>query len=88
MLSDPSAFWSLPVSDLQKLLDAKPDGLTRDEAEARLKQYGSNLLGQKKEATAVFLFLAQFKSPIILLLVFAASLSIYLGRPRAQYSYY
>jgi len=80
MLSDPSAFWSLPVSDLQKQLDAKPDGLTRAEAEARLKQYGSNLLGQKKEATAVFLFLAQFKSPIILLLVFAASLSIYLGQ--------
>jgi len=80
MLSDPSAFWSLPVSDLQKQLDAKPDGLTRAEAKARLKQYGSNLLGQKKEATAVFLFLAQFKSPIILLLVFAASLSIYLGQ--------
>ena len=80
MLSDPSAFWSLPVSDLQKQLDAKPDGLTRAEAEARLKQYGSNLLGQKKETTAVFLFLAQFKSPIILLLVFAASLSIYLGQ--------
>jgi Mg2+-importing ATPase len=80
MLSDPSAFWSLPVSDLQKQLDAKPDGLTKAEAEARLKQYGSNLLGQKKETTAVFLFLAQFKSPIILLLVFAASLSIYLGQ--------
>jgi Mg2+-importing ATPase len=80
MISDPSAFWSLPISDLQKQLDAKPDGLTRAEAEARLKQYGSNLLGQKKEATAVFLFLAQFKSPIILLLVFAASLSIYLGQ--------
>ena len=76
---EPSAFWSLPADDLQKLLGAKPEGLTDAEAKARLKKYGSNLLREKKETATILLFLAQFKSPIILLLVFAATLSIYLG---------
>ena len=34
---------------------------------------------RKEETATILLFLAQFKSPIILLLVFAATLSIYLG---------
>jgi magnesium-transporting ATPase (P-type) len=67
MRSEPSAFWSLPISDLYRQLDAKTDGLTEAEAKARLKQYGSNLLREEKETTALSLFLAQFKSPIILL---------------------
>lgn len=79
MPSDPSAFWSLPATALQELLGAKPEGLTDAEAKARLKKFGSNLLREKKETAAILLFLAQFKSPIILLLVFAATLSIYLG---------
>ncbi|HUI39354.1 MAG TPA: cation-transporting P-type ATPase, partial [Methanothrix sp.] len=80
MPSDLSAFWSLAVEDLQKELDVDQEGLTDEEARLRLKKYGSNLLRQRKDTATVFLFLAQFKSPIILLLVFAASLSIYLGQ--------
>ena len=79
MSSDPSAFWSLPATELQKSLGAEPEGLTDAEAKARLKKFGSNLLREKRETATVLLFLAQFKSPIILLLVFAATLSIYLG---------
>lgn len=79
MSSDPSTFWSMPATDLQELLGAKAEGLTDAEAKSRLKKFGHNLLREKKETATVLLFLAQFKSPIILLLIFAASLSIYLG---------
>jgi Mg2+-importing ATPase len=52
--------------------------LTDDEAEKRLTKYGSNLLKPKKKSDAITLLLAQFKSPLILILIFAGGLSFYL----------
>lgn len=78
MGQDLSAFWSIPPEELQRQLDTKQDGLDEGEAEKRLKQYGANLLEGRKELYPLLLLLSQFKSPIILLLVFAACLSIYL----------
>jgi Mg2+-importing ATPase len=52
--------------------------LTNDEARERLLQYGSNLLKPKKKSDALTLLLTQFKSPIILILIFAAGLSLFL----------
>jgi P-type Mg2+ transporter len=75
---DPSKFWSLPLKDLEKQLDTTQEGLSDSEARSRQKQYSSSLLRERKEKSSILLFLAQFKSPIILLLVFAASLSIFL----------
>ncbi|MDD1751495.1 MAG: magnesium-translocating P-type ATPase [Methanotrichaceae archaeon] len=80
MSRDSLDFWSVPAENLLNQLGSKREGLTDSEANRRLKQYGSNLLRPKKERTTILLFLAQFKSPIILLLVFAASLSVYLGQ--------
>jgi hypothetical protein len=56
MRSKPSAFWSLRISDLYRQLDAKTDGPTEAKAKARLKQYGSSLLREEKETTALSLF--------------------------------
>jgi len=52
-----------------------------DEAQQRLLRYGSNLLKPKKKSDALTLLLAQFKSPIILILIFAAGLSLFLHNP-------
>jgi len=52
-----------------------------DEAQQRLLRYGSNLLKPKKKSDALTLLLAQFKSPIILILIFAAGLSFFLRNP-------
>ena len=60
------------------MLDARETGLDEKEAQKRLKQYGANLLRPRKKSYSIFLLLAQFNSPIILLLVFAAGLSFYL----------
>jgi Mg2+-importing ATPase len=70
-------FWSIPISDLLQQLQATPQGLSSREAQRRLELYGSNLLKAKKRTDSLTLFLNQFKSPIILILLFAAGLSFF-----------
>jgi Mg2+-importing ATPase len=77
-LGQPS-FWSVPASDILQRLQTTSKGLTDDEAGRRLKQYGSNLLTPKKRSDAPALLLAQFKSPVVLILIFAGGLSLFLG---------
>ena len=62
-------------------LQTTPQGLTSDEVQQRLLRYGSNLLKPKKKSDALTLLFAQFKSPIILILIFAAGLSFFLRDP-------
>src|SRR5512136_1120485 len=74
-------FWSVPPFELLQQLQTTPQGLTSDEVQQRLLRYGSNLLKAKKKSDALTLLLAQFKSPIILILIFAAGLSFFLRDP-------
>jgi Mg2+-importing ATPase len=62
---------------LQQLQTAKA-GLTGDEARQRLARYGPNLLKPQKRSDVLTLLLAQFKSPIILILLVATGLSLFL----------
>lgn len=73
-----SAFWAVPQEGLLLQLNASIEGLPEAEAQRRRKEYATSRLQPKKEASSLFLFLDQFKNPIILLLIFAAVLSIYL----------
>ncbi|MCZ7369368.1 MAG: HAD-IC family P-type ATPase [Candidatus Methanoperedens sp.] len=74
----PPAFWSLPAAELLARLQTTPQGVTSDEARQRLTRYGSNLLTPKRRTDALSLLLTQFKSPITLILLFAAGLSFFL----------
>ncbi|MGB8984064.1 MAG: HAD-IC family P-type ATPase, partial [Anaerolineales bacterium] len=74
-------FWSVPSLELLQQLQTTPQGLMSDEVQQRLLRYGSNLLKPKKKSDALTLLLAQFKSPIILILIFAAGLSLFLRDP-------
>jgi Mg2+-importing ATPase len=74
-------FWSVPSLELLRQLQTTPQGLMSDEVQQRLLRYGSNLLKPKKKSDALTLLLAQFKSPIILILIFAAGLSFFLHNP-------
>jgi Mg2+-importing ATPase len=71
-------FWTLPIAELLQHLRTTIQGLSEDEAQKRLTLYGSNLLKPKRRTDALTLFLFQFKSPIILILLFAAVLSLFL----------
>jgi Mg2+-importing ATPase len=80
MNQEPFAFWSVPLEDLFSELKSGELGLSEAEAGRRQREGGSNQLRPKRELGAPLLFLNQFRSPIILLLVFAAVLSAYLSR--------
>ena len=56
-----------------------PGGLSDKEVSARLKRFGPNLLPQPPRPTLMRLFLRQFRSPLIYLLLVAASVSLLIG---------
>ena len=81
MIQQPSEYWGIPQRELLVQLKAKKDGLSSTEANQRLMQYGPNLLKPLKRSDAFALLITQFKSPIILTLIFAAGLSAFLHDP-------
>ena len=74
-----NAYWNKSVEDNLKSLNVDTSGLTREEADKRLEQYGFNLTAKPSAYSGFFLFINQFKSPITLLLLAAAILSLFLG---------
>jgi P-type Mg2+ transporter len=77
----PSAFWSVSVTEMLQKLESTKDGLTGEESRRRLASYGANILKPRKSSDALTLLLGQFKSPIILILIFATGLSFFLNDP-------
>jgi magnesium-transporting ATPase (P-type) len=66
---------SLSIEEVYERLCAGPSGLSPDEAEKRLVQYGPNVLPVRKPPGVLILFLRQFKSPLIYILLIAALIS-------------
>jgi P-type Mg2+ transporter len=75
------AFWSLSVAELPRALQTAKEGLSGSEARQRLARYGSNRLKPPKRSDVLTLLLTQFKSPLILILLFATALSLFLHDP-------
>ena len=57
-------------------LHTSPEGLPEEEVRQRLDHFGRNTLKVKKHAGVLSLLLSQYKSPIILLLLFACLLAV------------
>lgn len=71
---------SLPAKQvLAKLGSSATNGLTTQEAHARLKQYGHNKIETRKRKTTFSMLLNQFSSPLVLILIFASFISSFLG---------
>jgi Mg2+-importing ATPase len=68
-------YWGQPQDNLLAALGSTPNGLSAAEARRRLEEFGPNLLEAKEKATALGLFLNQFKSPIVVILLFATGVS-------------
>ena len=64
------------AENILTLLSSSPQGLSLDEAKHRLQQYGSNTLPKVKQAGIFKVFIYQFASPLIYVLLAAAALSI------------
>jgi Mg2+-importing ATPase len=78
-MSEPhDLFWGVPAADVLRQLDTTPQGLASADAERRLERVGPNVLQARRRAGELILLLGQFKSPLILILLFAAGLSFFL----------
>lgn len=73
----PETYWNEMPEELFTALQCSAQGLTTQEAEHRLEEIGLNLLKPKKQVTRLNLFLNQFKSPIVLILLSAAIISAF-----------
>ncbi len=70
---------TLGVDDVLKDVNTTTRGLSTEEAEERLRQYGPNEIAAKKQASDLELFLGQFKNVLVAVLIFAIGASLFLG---------
>lgn len=73
------AFWQLTMQDLFSRLNTTPSGLTSDEAARRSEQYGPNLLHPPRRRALILQFLARFRNPLVIILLFAGGVSAFTG---------
>jgi Mg2+-importing ATPase len=71
-------FWSISADEVIGKVNSSKNGLSQESAQAILERAGPNRIQSKKRATPLGLFLNQFKSPIVLILVFATIFSAFL----------
>lgn len=71
--------WASPIETVLAELATRPDGLTQIEADRQLLHYGPNRSSDTLKITPLGLLLNQFRSPLVILLLFAMTLSLFLG---------
>lgn len=72
-------FWGIPTEELLRRLQTRQEGLRTEEARQRQTQYASSRLKPRQDIRPLYVLLAQFRSPIILILLFAATMSLFLA---------
>jgi Ca2+-transporting ATPase len=73
--------WSKNVSDLMFELQTSKDGLDVNEAQNRLNIFGSNSL-LAEERSKISMLIGQFTSPIVLILIVAALISLFMDHTK------
>lgn len=80
-----TAWHTKSPDEVLELLQVTTAGLTPEEHAARLAKYGPNELPTQKSDTLLTIFLKQFKSPLIYLLMAAAGLMVVVGETKDAY---
>ena len=73
------AYWSLDIPELFHRFDSNENGLSSAEAIERLRRYGANELREQHALSRLRVLANQLRSPLLLLLVFAAVASAFTG---------
>ena len=71
--------WTAPLDRWLSELDASPAGLTSEEAAQRLDRYGPNDAMARRRRPLLLQFLGRFGNPLVLVLLFASTLSAITG---------
>ena len=72
----PKSWHSMETEETMKQLDSKETGLSQEEVQKRLQQYGTNELQKEKGTSRIKMFLEQFTDILIIILLIAMFLSI------------
>lgn len=72
-------FYNQTIPEVLEFLKSSERGLTQEEAEKRLKECGLNELPEAKPDSLLIIFIRQFQSPLIYILLGAALIVFYLG---------
>jgi len=72
-------FHTMAPEQVLEVLETGPEGLDRDEAQARLERYGANELAAGKKISAWSILLRQFANLLIIILLVATVISWFLG---------
>ena len=70
-------YWAAPAEKLVTDLRSHAGGLSSAEAATRLRSAGPNAIGREGSVSAVSAFARQFRSPLVLILIFAAAVSAF-----------
>jgi Mg2+-importing ATPase len=74
---------ALDTGEVYAHLKTRPEGLTENEADARLKEHGPNVLARDRPPGFVSLLWHALVNPLVILLVVLATVSFATGDPRA-----
>ncbi len=72
-------YWKLQKDELIRELNSSAMGLDDTEASRRLEEYGLNEIPSIERRTSFSIFAAQFKNPLVYVLVFASAIAGFLG---------
>ena len=76
-------FWALSTSKVVEVLETDArGGLSESEAKRRIKFFGPNVIEKPRRAPGLFILLNQFKSPLILILLFAGIVTLFIAHYR------
>jgi len=70
---------TLSSKEIFEILKMSSEGLTADEANNRLKEYGHNELATKKATPTIVIFLRQFLNPLVYILIAASIVKFIVG---------
>lgn len=74
--NQPVAWHAIQKEIVQRKLQAVPDGLSAGQVAERQREFGRNILPAKKPATLLQIFLHQFASPLIYILLIAGVIAL------------
>lgn len=75
---------SVDVEEIFEALGTSREGLDEEEARRRLEEYGPNEIREERRVTPLQLFLGQFKSILVIILIASALVSSYISMTKGE----
>lgn len=78
-MSEQNQWHQKNISNIFQIIQSNEQGLSEEEASLRLKEYGPNILPEAKTDGLLIIFLRQFQSPLIYILLGAGVVVFFMG---------